>query len=78
LPPREALPPAQPPEFKPFVLPADSGLVMVETSASKVASDANPHPFDQPAPQPGPRRARPPRPVIPEEPLVMVETTHKD
>ena len=70
-------PPPPPPEFKPFVLPAESGLVMVETSAAKTQSDGNAVQEDS-TPPPAPRRSRPPRPVIPDEPLVMVETTHKD
>jgi hypothetical protein len=66
-----------PPEFKPFVLPPESGLVMVETSAAR-AQPAQPEaPAAESAP-PTPRRTRPPKPVLPDEPLVMVETQHKD
>jgi len=67
-------PPAPPAEFKPFVLPPESGLVLVETSSHVQSVASEPEPA---APQ-GPRRTRPPRRVIAEEPLVMVETAHKD
>jgi ribonuclease E len=52
-------------------LPADSGLVLVETSHA-----ASPQVEEES--QPGPRRVRPPRVEVAEEPLQMVETTHKD
>jgi hypothetical protein len=52
-------------------LPADSGLVLVETT------HAAPTAADQTEP-PQPRRVRPPRVQIADEPLQMVETTHKD
>jgi hypothetical protein len=52
-------------------LPPDSGLVLVETThtASTVADETE---------QRQPRRVRPPRAQIADEPLQMVETTHKD
>ena len=46
---------------------------MVETTTAP----AVPAPEPEAAAPPAPRRARPPRPVLPEEPLVMVET-HKE
>lgn len=52
-------------------LPADSGLVLVETT--HVAS-----PPEEGAEAPRPRRVRPARVAIADEPLQMVETTHKD
>jgi hypothetical protein len=64
--------PPRPIEALPTVsmtLPADSGLELVETR-SKTASLPEP----DPTPPPGPRRVRPPRVVIPEEPLQIVET----
>ena len=59
----------------PYVIPPESGLVMVETGAERArsaetAADAHS--------RPAPKRVRPPRPVIAEEPLVMVETDRKD
>jgi len=49
-------------------LPADSGLEIVETRFKAV-------PQSEPEPVPaGPRRARPPRVAIPDEPLQIVET----
>ncbi len=65
--------PQPPPEFKPFVLPQESGLVMVETT-TKPVSVAD----EAPAEPTAPRRSRPPRPVVADEPLVMVETSHKE
>ena len=59
----------------PYVLPSDSGLVMVET-----ASDRKPAPVaeeESTATSTAPRRVRPPRPTMPDEPLVFVETTRK-
>ena len=56
-------------------LPPDSGLVLVETSRERVAlapiTDVEPEPQR-------PRRMRPLRVEIPEEPLQMVETVHKE
>jgi hypothetical protein len=52
-------------------LPPGSGLVLVETS------HAAPGPVEEPA-QPRPHRVRPPRAQVADEPLQMVETTHKD
>jgi hypothetical protein len=52
-------------------LPPDSGLVLVETThAAPVASDEGE--------QPRPRRVRPARVAIVDEPLQMVETAPKD
>jgi hypothetical protein len=52
-------------------LPSDSGLVLVETSHSGAALEGEPEAAR-------PRRVRPPRAQTAEEPLQMVETTHKD
>jgi len=52
-------------------LPADSGLVLVETSHTPPPTESEPEVH-----RPG--RARPPRTSVAEEPLQMVETTHKD
>lgn len=52
-------------------LPPDSGLVLVETS------HAAPPAGDEAEPQ-RPRRVRPPRPAVVDEPLQMVETVQKD
>jgi hypothetical protein len=52
-------------------LPPESGLVLVETS------HAAPPSADEPE-APRPRRVRPPRVEVSEEPLQIVETTHKD
>ena len=53
-------------------LPAGSDLVLVETSHK------GPSPLEDESQQPRARRARPPRIEVSEEPLQMVETTHKD
>jgi hypothetical protein len=52
-------------------LPADSGLILVETThtASTAAEETEP---------PRARRVRPARVAIADEPLQMIETTHKD
>jgi len=55
-----------------MTLPADSSLELVETR-SKVTLMPEP----EPAIPTGPRRVRPPRVVIAEEPLQIVET-HKE
>ena len=52
-------------------LPPDSDLVLVETSHKGPSLDDEPQ-------QPRARRTRPPRTEVSEEPLQMVETTHKD
>ena len=52
-----------------MALPADSGLEMIETRA-KGASMSDP----EVAPPAGPRRVRPPRVVVADEPLQIVET----
>ena len=54
-------------------LPPDSGLVLVETSHSAPQGESEPEPAR-------PRRVRPPKAKaeIAEEPLQMVETTHKE
>ncbi len=78
---REARPapaPVAPPvTAAPYVLPPETGLVMVETAAdrARVQQAAETEPAAAP---PGPRRVRPPRPVIVEEPLVIVETVRKE
>ena len=74
-PPRPSAPPPRPVEALPPVsmtLPAGSSLELVETR-----SKAMPMPEPEPAPPAGPRRVRPPRVVIPDEPLQIVET-HKE
>jgi ribonuclease E len=55
-----------------MTLPADSGLELVETRAK-----SSPQP-DEGERAAGPRRVRPPRAQVVEEPLQMVETAHKD
>ncbi len=59
--------PAPAPVFKP-VLPPESGLQMVETRFTA------PPPADEPAAEARPRRARPPRAQVADEPLQQVET----
>lgn len=53
-------------------LPPESGLVLVETRFSAPAID------EQEQAQPRPRRARPPRATLADEPLQMVETHKRD
>ncbi|MBK9605688.1 MAG: Rne/Rng family ribonuclease [Betaproteobacteria bacterium] len=76
---REARPAAPPVAAAPYVLPPETGLVMVETAAdrARVQQAAAAEPAAAAAP-PAPRRVRPPRPVIVEEPLVIVETVRKE
>jgi ribonuclease E len=65
-------PPARPTETLPPVsmsLPADSGLEMIETRSKGTTM-----PEPETAPAPGPRRVRPPRVVVSDEPLQIVET----
>src|SRR3989442_943619 len=80
VPPAQAVKPAEPaamPRNAPEIprvaleLPPDSGLVLVETThaASTTAEEIEPSRA---------HRQRPPRVTIAEEPLQMVETTHKD
>ena len=66
-----------PVEVKPYVLPPESGLVMVET-ATDSARALQSEPAEAPPTAAAPRRARPPRPVMAEEPLVLVEPARKD
>ena len=54
-------------------LPADSGLELVQTKPREAAPVADEVPVE-----PRPRRVRPPRPVVAEEPLQIVETRHGD
>jgi hypothetical protein len=54
-------------------LPADSTLVMVETSHQKAQTPASEEPET-----PRPRRVRPPRIEVTEGPLQLVETAHKE
>jgi hypothetical protein len=71
-PPAAAAPPPRPIEPLPPVamtLPPDSGLEMVETR-----SKGAPTPEPEVAPPAGPRRVRPPRVVVAEEPLQIIET----
>ena len=63
----EALPPVS------MSLPPESGLELVETRSKAAAM-----PEPEIAPQPGPRRVRPPRVVVPEEPLQIIETRKED
>jgi ribonuclease E len=62
------------PELPPvsLALPPESGLELVET---RMKSAPHPQEEEQSA---GPRRVRPPRSQVVEEPLQMVETTHKE
>jgi len=53
-------------------LPPGSDLVLVETSHK------GPSPLGDEPQQPRARRTRPPRTEVSEEPLQMIETTHKD
>ncbi len=72
--PRHVPSPVRPiPELPPvtLALPPESGLELVETKF-KAPSPAEP---EAPA---APRRIRPPKAAIADEPLQMVETTHKD
>ena len=55
-------------------LPPESDLVLVETAHDRVAPAQTQE--EQEAPRP--RRVRPPRVETAEEPLQMVETSHKD
>jgi len=55
-----------------FQLPPDSGLVLVETRFTA------PSVQEQEVDTPRPRRARPPRVAIPDEPLQIVETRKDD
>jgi ribonuclease E len=52
-------------------LPPESGLVLVETSHAAPAGEAQAEPAR-------PRRVRPPRTAVADEPLQMVETEHKE
>ena len=61
--------PAQPLPPVAMKLPPDSGLEMIETR-----SKGAPVPEPEVAPAAGPRRVRPPRVVIAEEPLQIIET----
>jgi hypothetical protein len=72
--PMPAAPPPRPVELLPvsMSLPANSGLELVETRSKAVLL-----PEPEPATPAGPRRVRPPRVVIPDEPLQIVET-HKE
>jgi len=73
---RPAAPPPRPVEALPPVsmsLPPESGLELVETRSKAAAM-----PEPEIAPQPGPRRVRPPRVVVPEEPLQIIETRKED
>lgn len=65
--------PTPAPAPAPYVLPAESGLVLVETAAKTAPKSA-----DDELATPRPRRVRPPRPVAADEPLVFVETAHKE
>jgi hypothetical protein len=55
-----------------LTLPPESGLELVETRFKPV-----PMPEEEPPRPAGPRRVRPPKAEMPDEPLQMVET-HKD
>ena len=57
-------------------LPADSALVMVETSHQKAQTPMSEEPEAPEAPRP--RRVRPPRIDVTEGPLQLVETAHKE
>lgn len=71
--PADEPPPVAPraPQQLPLVattLPPDSGLELVETRFKPA------EPVDEPPPAPAPRRVRPPKPVVADEPLQIVET----
>ncbi|HVS56442.1 MAG TPA: hypothetical protein VHJ55_09320, partial [Casimicrobiaceae bacterium] len=57
-------------------LPADSALVMVETSHQNAQTPMSEEPEAPEAPRP--RRVRPPRIDVTEGPLQLVETAHKE
>ena len=72
--PAEENAPAREPPAPPRIaleLPADSGLVLVETT------HVAPPPVDE-MEAARPRRVRPPRVTVADEPLQMIETTPKD
>ncbi len=71
--PRHAAPARPIPDLPPvaLTLPAESGLELVETKFK-------PSPAAEPEAPAGPRRVRPPKVAIADEPLQMVETAHKD
>jgi hypothetical protein len=72
--PRELAPPRNLPDIPPvsLTLPPDSGLELVETREHVAPPVA-----DEPAELPRPKRVRPPRVEIANEPLELIET-HKD
>jgi ribonuclease E len=55
-------------------LPPDSGLVLIETARERVAAAESSKPVEQPRP----RRVRPTRAEVRDEPLQLIETAHKD
>jgi len=55
-------------------LPPDSDLVLIETARERVAATGSAEPVEPPRP----RRVRPTRTESGDEPLQLVETTHKD
>ena len=61
-------PEPRPAPVVPLVLPPDSGLEMVETRHAAPPAD------DESAGSTGPRRVRPPKVQVADEPLQMVET----
>jgi hypothetical protein len=54
-----------------LTLPPESGLELIETKFK-------PAPVAEPEAPAAPRRVRPPKVTVADEPLQMVETTHKD
>jgi hypothetical protein len=69
--------PARPrnlPDIPPITLalPLESGLELVQTTARA------PEPEEEPVAESRPKRVRPPRVVVPEEPLQIVETRRGD
>ena len=74
-PPRSRLPSNAPDIPKvAYEVPPETGLILVETSHESRPVDTT---VDETKP-PRPRRTRPPRVEISEEPLQIVETAHKD
>jgi hypothetical protein len=70
--PRESAPVPATVAIPSLALPADSDLVLVETRFATPAAE------EEEADASRPRRVRPPRPAVKEEPLQMVETRKHD
>ena len=70
IPPIPAPPIVSAPPAVPYALPADSGLELVETDRARAPQA----PVAEEAETPRPRRVRPPRTEVRDEPLQIVET----